>query len=197
MMGTQAKGLWGEITATIRDKAGRLCGKAEGRLLDVGCGNGLFFSRLGDQADLRLFGLDRSWGLLSEARETVDRVSLIRGVLEEPPFRDFSFDWVVCLSTLYNLKDMHEVEHALREMMRICRLGGRVVVDIRNRANPYLRFKYWWHRIWSDFPVKAYYLSQFVDVFEEEGFDIERVVPIGPDGRQLVLAYLIQARRRK
>jgi ubiquinone/menaquinone biosynthesis C-methylase UbiE len=196
-METQAKGLWGEITATIRDKAGRLCGKAEGRLLDVGCGNGLFFSALGNQRDLRLFGLDRSWELLSEARETVDPLRLIRGVMGELPFQDWSFDWVVCLSTLYNLSGMDEVEHALREMIRICKPGGRVLVDIRNRANPYIRLKYWWHGIWSDFPVRAYTLSQFVDVFREEGFDIERVVSIGPDWSRLALAYLIQARRRK
>ena len=197
MMETQAKGLWGEITATVRDKAGRLCRKAEGRLLDVGCGNGLFFSRLGDQADLRLFGLDRSWGLLSEARDTVDRVRLIRGLIGGLPFRDFSFDWVVCLNTFLNLPGIDEVEHALREMIRMCKPGGRVVVDIRNRANPYMRLKYWWHGLWSNFPVKAYALSQFVDVFREEGFDIEQVVPIGPDWSRLTLAYLIQARRRK
>ena len=225
-METHAKGLWGEITATIRDKAGRLCGKAEGRLLDVGCGNGLFFSRLGDQRNLRLFGLDRSRELLSEARETVDPLRLIRGVMGGLPFRDGSFDWVVCLNTFLNLPDTDEVEHALRELMRICKPGGRVIVDIRNRANPYMRLKYWWHGIWSDFPVRAYTLSQFADVFREEGFEIERVVSIGPGwsrkarkkekGKRkkspfppfcllpfafcpgfLALAYLIQARRRK
>jgi len=196
-MRTKAKGLWGEITTAIRNKAGEICWVVRGRLLDVGCGNGLFFSQLEDRVDLRFFGLDRSWDLLTEARCRVDRVRLAQGFMENLPFRDFSFDWVVCLSTLYNLPDMEEVRHALGEMMRVCKPGGRVLVDVRNRANPYMRLKYWLHGLWSDFPVKAYYLSQFVEVFEKGGFEIERVVPIGPNHSWLALAYLIQARRRE
>ncbi len=196
-MSTQARGLWGEITTTIRNKAGELCRGGNGRLLDVGCGNGLFFASLKETGNLHLLGLDRSHDLLLEAREANKGVNFVRALLEVLPLRDSCFDWVVCLNTLYNLPGMHEVEHALREMMRICRPGGRVIVDVRNRANPYMRLKYWWHGIWSGFPVRAYYLCQFVDVFEKEGFEIERTVSIGPPHSWLALAYLIQARRRK
>ncbi|HIE03838.1 MAG TPA: class I SAM-dependent methyltransferase [Candidatus Latescibacteria bacterium] len=194
-MRTQAKGLLGKITTAIRNKARQICWEGRGRLLDVGCGNSFFLSQLEDRVDLRFFGLDRSWDLLTEARCKVDRVRLAQGLMEDLPFRDFSFDWVVCLSTLYNLPGLEEVRHALKEMMRVCKPGGRVVVDVRNRANPYMRLKYRWHGLRSDFPVKAYYLSQFVEVFEEEGFEVERVVPIGPNHSWLALAYLIQARK--
>ena len=192
---TDRKAFWGRLTSRIREKAGELCRGGHGRLLDVGCGNGLFFASLNGVDDLHLVGLDRSRDLLSEAREANEEVKLVQGLLEVLPLRDASFDWVVCLSTLYNLPGMDEVAHALREMMRICKPGGRGIVDVRNGANPYIRLKYWWHRIWSDFPVKAYPLSQFVYVFEKEGFEIERIVSIGPSHSRLALAYLIQARR--
>lgn len=192
---TNRKAFWGRLTSRIREKAGELCRGGHGRLLDVGCGNGLFFASLKGTDDLQLLGLDRSRDLLSEAREANEGVKWVQGLLEVLPLRDASFDWVVCLNTLYNLPGMGEVEHALREMMRICKHGGRGIVDVRNGLNPYIRLKYWWHGIWSDFPVRAYTLSQFVEVFEKEGFEIERIVPIGLPYSWLALAYLIQARR--
>lgn len=193
-MATQARGLWGELTSRIRYTAGELCRRGEGRLLDVGCGNGLLFTSLKEKVNLRLFGLDRSRELLLEAREANEGIKLVQGLLEALPLRDNSFDWVVCLSTLYNLSDLEAVEQALWELMRVCRPGGWVVVDVRNRANPYIRLKYWWHALWSDLPVKAYYPSDFAAVFERGGFRIERVVPIGPRWSWSALAYLIQAR---
>src|SRR2546423_1208839 len=63
------------------------------RLLDAGCGAGLFLRLAADRgADVQ--GLDASEGLLAHARARVPGAPLLRGELEDLPYEDASFDVV-------------------------------------------------------------------------------------------------------
>jgi SAM-dependent methyltransferase len=55
------------------------------------------------------------------------------------PFRDNEFDGVYCVALLHHLVAPSLVSAALREMLRVTRPGGRVVVWDANRLNPYWR----------------------------------------------------------
>ena len=52
------------------------------------------------------------------------------------PFRDGEFDAVVSSSTLDHLDTVDEIAVALRELRRILRPGGELVVTLDNPANP-------------------------------------------------------------
>jgi SAM-dependent methyltransferase len=63
------------------------------RLLDAGCGAGMFLRLAADRgADVR--GLDASDGLLAHARARVPGAQLLQGELEDLPYEDASFDVV-------------------------------------------------------------------------------------------------------
>jgi len=52
------------------------------------------------------------------------------------PFRDQSFDAIYSMGTI---EHFHDSEKALREMHRVLRVGGRAVVGVPNRWDPFLR----------------------------------------------------------
>ena len=190
----------GRITSAVRDLAARRLDAADGGLaLDVGCGNGLFFASLCDRGKL-LVGLDCDLPILREAGRVfadnrVGAVHRVGGDARALPFRDGTFDNIFSLTTLINILEDRAVHLFLGELMRVCRPGGRIFVDIRNAANPYLRVKYWWHNRREDFPVRAYYLRRIAGAFASAGFRVVARHPVGPRLPFGAFAYLLEVRR--
>lgn len=69
-------------------------------VLDVGCGTGVLTRVLREECPGRVVGLDADVSLLSAVRPPV-----VRGDATHLPFRDDSFDLVVCQALLVNLPD--------------------------------------------------------------------------------------------
>jgi SAM-dependent methyltransferase len=85
------------------------------RLLDAGCGTGLV-ALLASLRGAQVSALDATPALLVIARE---------GDLEALPYPDASFDTVVAVNSVFYAADM---DAAMRELARVVRPGGRVVV---------------------------------------------------------------------
>jgi SAM-dependent methyltransferase len=94
------------------------------RLLDVGCGAGLL-ALLASLRGVQVTALDASAGLLAIARERLPAADVREGDLEALPFADASFDAVTAVNSLFFAADMAA---ATRELSRVVRPGGRVVV---------------------------------------------------------------------
>lgn len=94
------------------------------RLLDAGCGAGLL-ALLASLHGARVAGLDASPALLAIARRRLPDADLREGDLEALPFEEASFDAVVAVNSVFYAADMAQ---AMRELARIVRPGGRVVV---------------------------------------------------------------------
>jgi SAM-dependent methyltransferase len=90
-------------------------------ILDVPCGGGLAFRRLGPSQTVRYVAADLSPGILRRAR----RVAARRGI-ESLPFEDASFDLCVCFNSLHCFD---RPQAALLEVARCLRPGGRLVGD--------------------------------------------------------------------
>jgi len=105
-----------------------------GKGLDVGCGTGRLLEALRPYG--RVMGVDPSEGMLRVLREH-RRGEAVRGSAEHLPFADDSFDVVFSVATLHHLVEPGRVEAALREMVRVARPGGRIVVWDHNPLNPY------------------------------------------------------------
>lgn len=95
-------------------------------LLDVGCGTGVVareaISRVG--RDGRVVGIDPNDGMLAVARKTLG-VDWRKGVAEDLPFDDDTFDVVACQFAVMFFEDR---DQAVREMQRVLRPGGRVAI---------------------------------------------------------------------
>jgi len=184
----------GPLSERVRALAIAHCAGRRGRLLDVGCGNGLLFDALTPHTDLQCYGADRSVELLGEVRHRcAGRVRAVNGMIDRLPFRDRVFDVVACLNTLLNLPTLAVVEVAFGEMMRIS--ADEVIVDIRNAANPYIRFKYWRHRQTADFPTVAYRLEDIKRIFRANGFSLAAVYPVGINSRPLAWGFVMVGKR--
>ena len=92
--------------------------------IDVGCGPGRLAGTLRDRG-VTCVGLDTSAGLLREARTTSD-AQFIQGDAQALPFADAQFDRVLAMNALYHMPNWQQ---ALREMRRVVRPGGRVVIS--------------------------------------------------------------------
>lgn len=188
---------FGHITQTVRTLAAHCYAThPSGRTLDVGCGNGLFFASLPPENDQRI-GVDLDLQLLQEARRIfidnhLTEADWVRGEITALPFQTQTFDNIFFLNTLINIPTDEMVRQLLGELMRICRPNGRIFLDIRNAANPLLRFRYWQHNRREDFTTRAYHMRQLSGLFATKGFCITRKIPIGPRLPFLSLGYVIE-----
>jgi ubiquinone/menaquinone biosynthesis C-methylase UbiE len=138
---------------TVREVAGLMTMlklRPGARILDVGCGQGRHAIPLA-RAGYRMTGVDRSAYLLGQARDAatdtgVD-VHLVRGDMRGLPVGRL-FDGCLSLFTSFGyFQDDGENEQVLREMARVLRPGGVLILDVSNRDYYLLRsWPYTWRR---------------------------------------------------
>jgi ubiquinone/menaquinone biosynthesis C-methylase UbiE len=100
---------------------------ADCRILDVGCGSGLFLSRAAATADL-VAGVDVSRKLLLKAKEQTrvfGNVFVLQADADHLPFRESVFDAVFAFTVLQN---MPEPSETLNQLKLVARPAGKVVV---------------------------------------------------------------------
>ena len=103
------------------------------RILDLACGTGDFSLAIARRMhpDSRITGLDLSEGMLAVMRDKVaragleDRISCGQGDSEAMPFADGAFDVV---TIAFGIRNFEHREAALREILRVLRPGGRLVI---------------------------------------------------------------------
>jgi ubiquinone/menaquinone biosynthesis C-methylase UbiE len=131
--------------AAFQDLPGMI--NVNGAILDAGCGSGLFFSRVATQAKI-LVGVDLSHKLLLKAKERAiafNNVVVLQADADNLPFRDGVFDAVFAFTVLQNMPKPSET---LKDLKRVTKLGGNVVVTGLK---------------------KAFSRDAFADVFENSG----------------------------
>ncbi len=109
------------------------------KVLDVGCGIGAVLGYLEEKRkDLILKGVDNSATVIYAVKKLSNkRINIIKGDAENLQFSAESFDVVVSSSFLHHVFNPLSV---LREMLRITKVGGKVVVRdlIRPKSNKIL-----------------------------------------------------------
>ena len=89
----------------------------------------------------RAYGVDISEPIVIQARAAFDagprhRLQGAVGDVRELPFRDASFDLIYSMGTI---EHFDETEQAVAEMARVLKPGGRAIVGVPNRHDPFLR----------------------------------------------------------
>lgn len=111
-------------------------GPARGlRILDVGCGDGVLATRLA-QDGAHVTGLDASADMLAAAHRRANaagvEIDLVEGVAGNLPCPTGQFDTVVSVATLCFVDDPRR---AIREMVRVLKPGGRLILGELGRWN--------------------------------------------------------------
>jgi SAM-dependent methyltransferase len=115
-------------TARFAD-AVRLLGKRVGRLLEVGCGSGIFLLELAKHCDT-LVACDFHPHLrytLEMLKIEATRATLARADARALPFASESMDAIICMSVLEHL---HDLEAPALEFHRVLRPGGVAVIGV-------------------------------------------------------------------
>jgi SAM-dependent methyltransferase len=79
--------------------------------------------------------IDISQTALDIAQRKVPKLERTLGSICAAPFDDSTFDAVFCAHVIYHI-DATEQEQAVRELIRICKPGGRVVIVYKNPRSP-------------------------------------------------------------
>ena len=135
ILGPQVYASWratalGAVTDAIEERLiMELTGDLVGRdVLDVGCGDGALASAMAARG-AKATGVDPDPAMLAAARSreaTVgQRATFLEGRVERLPFPDASFDVVTAVTVLCFVAD---AAGAVRELARVVRPGGRVVI---------------------------------------------------------------------
>src|SRR2546423_1199331 len=95
-------------------------------IVDVGCGTGAILKQLGNPE--KNIGIDLAAEAISFCRQRgLNNVQ--QGDIHALPFPDASFDAVICSSVLYH-QWVSDVEGAVREMHRVLRPGGALLINV-------------------------------------------------------------------
>ncbi len=104
-------------------------------ILDAGCGTGVFTMEM-ISCGARVVGLDLSLSMIRRAREK-DRTSQLRIISANIlclPFPENSFDKTVSITALEFIPDGQK---AIKELFRVTRKGGTIVVATLNSLSPW------------------------------------------------------------
>lgn len=109
----------------------KYAGNGKLKILDAGCGTGGLMVRLSDCG--KVVGIDHSSEAVKYAKKR--RLTVKRASINKLPFRDRSFDLVICIDVIYHLAVTDDVA-ALGEIGRVLKPGG--VLILRVPANKFL-----------------------------------------------------------
>jgi SAM-dependent methyltransferase len=119
-----------------------LLGEIGGRhVLEIGCGDGALACALALRG-AEVVGLDPNPAMLSAARSRAAEDGIVptfvEGRIERLPFPDASFDTVIAVTVLCFVRD---ATGAVREMARVLRPGGQIVVGELGRWSVWAAFR--------------------------------------------------------
>lgn len=119
--------------------------------LDVCCGTCMLTMELANTIapDGTVTGLDFSENMLKVGQENIgdfkhkDLIKLVQGNAMALPFEDNSFD---CVTVGWGLRNVPEIETAIKEMLRVVKPGGKVVsLDMGKPTAPVFKQAHWFY----------------------------------------------------
>lgn len=134
---------------------------APAAVADIGCGTGHTLAavrrQLGDEPRVRWFGLDFAASAIAKARTLLPDGEFAVGDLYAIDAPADLFDLVMCIETLEHLQRPAD---ALREIVRICRPGGRCLITVPDGEKDTF-----------DGHVNFWSLAQFAELLRPFGLD--------------------------
>jgi len=198
--GEYSSGFWQD---KIRMAALKLCVWAPTRILEVGCGEGLFLAQVSEaNPGIGLWGVDNSSVRISRAKIRLAAKNAYLSVEDATrlSFNDGYFDAVICINVFFNMPSIEVVKKTLAQMKRVAKDDGRLIFDFRNSQNRLLILKYklapFYDRTTKEFPLKTYSSGQVSEILEELGLEIVSKNYLGGFCKSWAPIILIEAKKK-
>ncbi len=192
----------GHLPQLVRHTALAYMPRIKGRVLDLGCGEGLLLKGLiASHPTAEVYGLDL-WGeiLLRAKRRMGSKVMLLKGDSFHLPFKDGTLNIVFCLNLFNNLAEKEDVMRTMREVYRVLVPEGYLIFDFRNTLNPFIYFGYklaFIHDPEIKVPLKTHTLRWMKRSLKATGFKKDAViVPLAFKVKLFAPALLVAAEKR-
>lgn len=133
--------------------------RLRGRILEDGCGVGLYLERFQDYSD-QVFGLEYDHGRARKAHDLGQ--SIVQAAGERLPFPESSFDLVISHEVIEHVEDDRKT---IQEAVRALRPGGRLILFCPNRGYPFETHGMYWkgNYIFGNIPLLNYLPSKIRD----------------------------------
>jgi len=146
------------------------------KVLELGCGTGIFTEQLA-MRNINITALDISIDLLGSAKKKQGVSKILAADAESIPFLDESFDFVVGVSILHHL----DIERSLREIRRVLKTGGKVILSEPNMVNPQIFLQKnirWLKKLTGDTPSEtAFFRWRTKCNLQKNGFRQVSILP--------------------
>src|SRR3989344_8222819 len=107
--------------------------KPNSKVLDIGCGFGRHIEIIADFSK-EVIGIDDNPNMIKKAKDRLSNFKNVKLFLQNAQKLDFEddyFDYVICLTNTFG--DFPELkEKALKEMKRVCKKDGKIIISVYN-----------------------------------------------------------------
>lgn len=107
----------------------------QSKILDVGCGNGKNIKFMLQNECKNVKGCDATPNFVTICRKQgfdVDEANIMN-----LPYVSCSFDNVICIAVIHHLSSNERRTHAISELLRVTKKGGRVLVTVSSLEEPF------------------------------------------------------------
>ncbi len=104
-----------------------------GKILEVGIGDGFPYSNVLDEMGYEVYGIDISPTHVDMVKESLPNINVRVGDSEDLEFTDNFFDVVFCFRSTWYFPD---VIKSISEMLRVVKNDGLIMFDIQNSNHP-------------------------------------------------------------
>ena len=148
--------------------------KIQGRVLDVGCGDGFFTAQILQRFNLKnIYGLDISSKAVDLARLKHPEIKFQQGALNHIPEETNSIDSVTMIEVIEHLVD---IEGTLKELFRVMKPGGILLItttDFNLLKQVIIAMFFFEKYFYPTNPhIRFFKRSTLTDVLSENGFSV-------------------------
>ena len=107
--------------------------KPNSKILDIGCGFGRHIELIADFSK-EVIGIDNNKDMVQKAKDRLSNFKNVKILLQDAQnlkFQDDYFDYVICMTNTFG--DFPDIKlNVLKEMKRVCKKGGKIIISVYN-----------------------------------------------------------------
>lgn len=143
-------------------------------ILDVGCASGWILSKISEKyPKVQCTGIDVYKKAIEYGQKLYKNLRLISVDAHKLPFKNKSFDLVICTEVLEHVMSPEKV---LKEINRVLRDDGSAIIEIDTGNIPFRLIWYWWTNmrkgVWRNSHVHTFNTKILEDMIKNSGFII-------------------------